>query len=60
MIDRNPSNNDRQFLKDIHSIAESLKIITNLMAAEHASKMPKKELKDSFELVEHIIGDDRK
>lgn len=60
MIDKNPTSSEKQFLRDIHSISESLKIITNLMAADHASKMPKKELKESFELVEHIMGDDRK
>jgi hypothetical protein len=61
MIDRNPSTSERQFLKDIHSIAESLKILTNLYAAEHVKNTPKKELKDEADLVRQIIdGDDRK
>ena len=54
MIDKNPTSSEKQFLRDIHSIAESLKILTNLYAAEHVRKTPKKELK------EEIDGDDRK
>lgn len=63
MIDRNPTASEKQFLRDIHSIAESLKILTNLYAAEHVRKTPKKELKDATEidLIRYIIdGDDRK
>jgi hypothetical protein len=63
MIDKNPTSSEKQFLRDIHSIAESLKILTNLYAAEHVRKTPKKELKEEaeYDLVRHIIGgDDRK